>query len=110
MPPHLQSQNAECSERATVACAQSGDGGGGAKHKRPTSDLGTRIFFTAAYVNDSHTLDVFQSDDEDVHQHHLCLPAGAFRDGVDQVVVDLLGGLVVQLLRRHKSVLEEEEV
>lgn len=101
--PHVQGQNAEYSERDRVACAQRGGGrnrggrGGRQRRQRPTGDLGTHASSLQqhVYMYASYTLDVLQSDDEDVHQHHLCLPARAPRDGVDQVVVDLLGGLVV---------------
>lgn len=31
----------------------------------------------------SHVLDVLESDDEDVQQHHLCPPAGTPRQGTD---------------------------
>lgn len=46
-----------------------------------------------------HVLDVLEGDNEDVHQQHLRPPAGAFRQGADEVVVVLLGRLVVQLLQ-----------
>lgn len=51
----------------------------------------------------SYALDVFESDDEDVHQQHLRPPAGAPRQGTQQIVVVLLGRVAVQLLQAEAT-------